>query len=1001
MSADHHYHRQQQQHHHSHFASFLSFLAFDNHNHECHHHHHDGKALHDYHGIASKSASLHKHTIPIVVESSSSSMPSKHMHKDKDRHTAAHGESKLTNATTTLEKATIIYHESARSIVFRDHLRRVHVAEAAAATTVAREKNIDSKSHGDDHHSRLRSKSNASHMSSDATSCTTCTSHTVKSKEVSFVQPVDEHTDTTTNNNSSHATSQSVASVASSLDACHGHQHNKTNHQHGHSHRTVHHQEDHHSISTMEIDDHHDHDDDDDYTIPSNAQLLSQSTLKTRPQVIIANFTPAIDPLPPLDLESHNDFSQLFSANPYEWKVGQGPEEALPNHEVWNSMSNAEHEVVEMLLHQKCCVKTVQNSDMSSFLQKFTVKKGDKAHRWLHPLDFQHASKVEMINKYKECDAEYNSFYTSLSLLPPLGLKMRCYGSTREYTTGVIFALPSMFSPNECEDMAAKRTNSWAWPSGYAAKTEFNISPSGDLINGREEALVSISQLRSNNHSYVYDKDYEVLGKIIKGGFHVLPYNEVFCRVGGVGRVVNAIGNERSFDDGLGLPIALFCRTATFGDLTALLRLRARFGAVLGKESVRSMPLLLIDPDLGTRVLTEKLQQQLLSTMSNSLNPFQNPHLRHKTTMNSMSEEHFHQKLQELLDLDDDNIRHVLTTEECARLAGGFGATDESVAHLLMDAMLEDHEAAQTPDEPHLSTEQQQSQNKLQRIVNEGLCAAVRSGDFNTSRQLLILYTLVASRCNQDTDKNQQISHSIHDDDESISSSSPPSPSKPKCRRLAKQISSISVHKNLNSSRALDRKTSSIPAPPPPPPLDTDRLRSATNSDGLLAVLGAAEVLKSLQTGAASKRALEAAASIDEWIEKSEHSVAFRLASWRDLTAAQDDLKIATENNSSFMAFVSNKAISNRRRFSQQLRHAIAHTKFEDTIEFLREIHAILKTMHSPCLRLELLQFILGLDNRYSVAHVARSIELAATCLSISASDDIFANDEVDDECCC
>jgi len=39
----------------------------------------------------------------------------------------------------------------------------------------------------------------------------------------------------------------------------------------------------------------------------------------------------------------------------------------------------------------------------------------------------------------------------------------------------------------------------------------------------------------------------------------------------------------------------------------------------------------------------------------------------------------------------------------------------------------------------------------------------------------------------------------------------------------------------------------------------------------------------------------------------------------------------------------------------------------------------------------ELLQFILGLDNRYSVAHVARSVELAATCLNISASDDVFA----------
>ena len=123
--------------------------------------------------------------------------------------------------------------------------------------------------------------------------------------------------------------------------------------------------------------------------------------------------------------------------------------------------------------------------------------------------------------------------------------------------------------------------------------------------------------------------------------------------------------------------------------------------------------------------------------------------------------------------------------------------------------------------------------------------------------------------------------------------------------------------------------------------------------------------------------------------------MAFRLASWRDLTAAQDDLKIATEGNSKFMAFVSNKAINNRTRFAEQLRHSVEQTNFE-SIEFLKEIRAILGTMHSPCLRLELLQFILGLDNRYSVAHVARSVELAATCLNISASEDIFANEEDD-----
>ena len=59
---------------------------------------------------------------------------------------------------------------------------------------------------------------------------------------------------------------------------------------------------------------------------------------------------------------------------------------------------------------------------------------------------------------------------------------------------------------------------------------------------------------------------------------------------------------------------------------------------------------------------------------------------------------------------------------------------------------------------------------------------------------------------------------------------------------------------------------------------------------------------------------------------------------------------------------------------------------FED-LGFLKAIHEIVSNMHSPCLRLELLQYILGLDNRYSVAHVARSIELAATCLNISAND--------------
>lgn len=85
------------------------------------------------------------------------------------------------------------------------------------------------------------------------------------------------------------------------------------------------------------------------------------------------------------------------------------------------------------------------------------------------------------------------------------------------------------------------------------------------------------------------------------------------------------------------------------------------------------------------------------------------------------------------------------------------------------------------------------------------------------------------------------------------------------------------------------------------------------------------------------------------------------------------------------MAFVSNKAISNRKSFAEQLREAVGNTDFND-VRFLLAIDQILSKMHSPCLRLELLQYVLGLDNRYSVAHVLRSVELAASCLNISAS---------------
>lgn len=344
----------------------------------------------------------------------------------------------------------------------------------------------------------------------------------------------------------------------------------------------------------------------------------------------------------------------------------------------------------------------------------------------------------------------------------------------------------------------------------------------------------------------------DIAGRFVNGGLNTIPYNEVYVRVGGLGRLVDdhdcasgemmteESGMGRSLDNGVGLPVALFVRTATFGHLVSLLRTRARMSVFLGQSNIRHIPLLLICPEMGVRVLTEKLQGQLLKVVSENLNPFQNPALAYKTTIDSQADDFLQQKYEELIDLDEDGIEQILTPEERARLAGGFGATDDSVAKLLMEAKDADKKGkvpveGAGEENPHL----------LQDLVNEGLAAAVRSGDYHTSRQLLILYSLVATADETET-KAADEEKKIDCGEQSVAD------------RVALENSVIVRDHNKELS------TQRIPAPPPPPPLDTDRLRSATNSDGLLAVLGAAQVLKAMQDGGAKRRTEEAVLAMEE-----------------------------------------------------------------------------------------------------------------------------------------
>ncbi|KAL9179411.1 hypothetical protein ACHAXT_008701 [Thalassiosira profunda] len=829
-----------------------------------------------------------------------------------------------------IPQAVLVYHESAHSIVFRDHLRRQQTAIRRASTQ------LEGSQHGHDKHLYKQTTQPVADSAPPSRGPSTIAEET--EEDVS-------ESDVGYESGGSRGSSRSVRSGGESSSVASGGSRSLRRKRSG-------------------------------ATKPLKPKASPPPT--TVEPVAVAGFQPIIEPLEALELNSSSVFEPLLDA--YPWKEGG---EAL-------EMTEAEKEVVELLKSERAVVKTVRNADWTAFLKKFTPsEEGGKGTHEHHPAHRTHHTTE---SKKDEVEYPFNSFVTSTSLLPSCAKKMRCFGSTNEYAVGVVFAMPKAFPEDASEDDAAKRTRTWSWPSGYSAKTEFNIDHHGNLINGREEALVPLSGMRKMNHAYLHDTDYIVGGRMVKGGLTTIPYNEVYIRVGGLGRIAGGVdaatgnrhddedGSGRSFDYGIGLPVALFVREASYGHLVRLLRTRARYSAIFGADAARGIPLLFITPEDGVRVFTEKLQHQVMKTMAWDLNPFQNPSLAYKTSIDSTSEPHLQQKLEELLDLGDDNMKKVLTPEEMARIAGGFGATDESVASLLSDAMQRD-----ILDEKNKKSRSES--HAMQDLVNEGLAFALRANDYHTSRQLLILYSLVAAKRHSISTSNPL----LEGDEGYQSDTSKASSSSKKWREEEKNMEKGDKERHLfRDERSLGKQY--VPPPPPPPPLDTDRLRSATNSDGLLAVLGAAQVLRAMQDGGAKRRVKESIDSIEEWIENGEQSVAFRVASWRDQRAAQGDLKIAMENDSNFMAFISNKAISNRKKFAQQLRDAAAVTDF-DSLSFLKAIHAVCAQMHSPCLRLELLQYILGLDNRYSVAHVTRSVELAATCLNLSESD-VFNDDE-------
>mmetsp|Transcript_22636 Transcript_22636/g.34197 ORF Transcript_22636/g.34197 Transcript_22636/m.34197 type:complete len:716 (+) Transcript_22636:383-2530(+) len=563
----------------------------------------------------------------------------------------------------------------------------------------------------------------------------------------------------------------------------------------------------------------------------------------------------------------------------------------------YQTLTDAESEVVQALNDQLAVVKTVNNSDWETFLLRFRSS-----------IVIKPCSDTGSVRRYLPAKGAYqfNSFVTSTSLLPEKGKKMRCFGSTSKHTIGAVFMLPSKF-----DHETVRRTKTWAWPSGYSAKTEFNIDSFGNLINGRQEALVSLETLQQQNNSYLHDSNFCIYGdKIMTGGMRAVPYNEVYVRVGGVGRLVKEVdvrkpteinGSKRSLEEGIGLPVALFARTWSYFSLVSLLRIRAKICSILGKHNFKGIPLLVITVEEGAQVVTSEMIVHLLKIMAIRLTPFQNPVLAHKTALGQKSKSHRDQKRQELLDLESDNILDHLSLEEGAVIAGGFGATDSSVCILLTNAL---HEG------------------RIRSVVHEGLMAAARAADYRTARQLLTFYTVVWAKHHSRGDPN------FFSD--------------------------------------------------PPPPLAITDILGKTESDGVLIVLGAAQVLKVIQNGSAKDRVNESVAVLNEWIRNKEDSISIWLTQWFDDSQQSKSLKnidIATET------------INHRKDFRMQLKRLSSEMdKYGDASFCLLSLHELIISPRTgsygnAIFFIEMLQYIVGLDARFTPSLLSKAVEFAAACL--------------------
>lgn len=229
-------------------------------------------------------------------------------------------------------------------------------------------------------------------------------------------------------------------------------------------------------------------------------------------------------------------------------------------------------------------------------------------------------------------------FRTSITLPPPGGRGMWFFGKYSR--VGLVW-----------DRRKLDLSDAFIWPSGYFAKSEFNVDSDGSLQNGRAEALVTLEDLMRANQALTY----ECMGRGTVTG-ETLPYNEILGYVDGT--------------QGL---VGMFARSTKVVHLLFAMGIRALLSRAL--PILGALPIFVHDPERGMRPFGRRAQSALVTEYL----------LRPRCTLRSAM---LGSGLP-CLPLDT----HLLDLGELEQLVfqGTYGITEESLAGLVNTLLTEDN----------------------------------------------------------------------------------------------------------------------------------------------------------------------------------------------------------------------------------------------------------------------------------------------------------------------